>query len=131
MTDEFRDWYEALDEKDSDAVHKIIDLLAEKGVDLKFPHQSALKARSMVFGSFGSNLAASLCARPIGSTRSDRRLSSLPATRTATIAFTNGLCRRLIGFGKNTRTRYGNEGASLERHSEQGKVSRALGAHPS
>ena len=42
-TDTFENWYMALDDKDAEAVAKIIDLLGAKGVALRFPHQSALK----------------------------------------------------------------------------------------
>lgn len=43
-TDEFAAWYDdpALDEKVRDAVYEIVELLAQEGVTLKFPYQSAL-----------------------------------------------------------------------------------------
>jgi hypothetical protein len=42
-TDEFADWYSALDESDQDAVDRSVGLLEAHGVTLKFPHSSALK----------------------------------------------------------------------------------------
>ena len=42
VTDEFAAWYEGLDDSDSDAVQKHVDLLGEKGVALRFPYQSFL-----------------------------------------------------------------------------------------
>jgi hypothetical protein len=48
VTDDFEAWYMGLDDKDSEAVAKIVDLLGVKGVALKFPHQSALV--TSVFG---------------------------------------------------------------------------------
>jgi hypothetical protein len=44
-TDEFRAWYEddELDGQIHDAVYEIVELLANEGVGLKFPYQSALR----------------------------------------------------------------------------------------
>ena len=42
-TDDFEAWYVNLEEKDAEAVAKLIDLLSVKGVALPFPYQSALK----------------------------------------------------------------------------------------
>jgi hypothetical protein len=43
-TDEFAAWYDGptLDAKVRDAVYEIVELLAQEGVTLKFPYQSAL-----------------------------------------------------------------------------------------
>lgn len=42
-TDEFRSWYQSLDESDQDAVTVTIDLLEIRGVTLGFPHSSAIQ----------------------------------------------------------------------------------------
>lgn len=42
-TDEFKHWFECLDEGDMDAVAFCVDLLEERGVSLGYPHSSALK----------------------------------------------------------------------------------------
>lgn len=41
-TDEFTEWFRALDEAEQDAVAFVIDLLEEKGVALPFPYSSAI-----------------------------------------------------------------------------------------
>jgi hypothetical protein len=45
-TDEFREWYESLDEADDVAVVRAIDLLEARGVRLGFPHSSDIKGAS-------------------------------------------------------------------------------------
>ena len=42
-TDEFREWYEGLDDTDGEAVTFSVELLAECGVALGHPHSSAIK----------------------------------------------------------------------------------------
>ena len=41
-TDEFTDWFRALDEAEQDGVAFVVDLLEEKGASLPFPHSSAI-----------------------------------------------------------------------------------------
>lgn len=41
-TDEFRDWYRALDDADSRAVARVVDLLEIMGISLPFPYSSAI-----------------------------------------------------------------------------------------
>jgi hypothetical protein len=43
VSPEFEAWYEALDETDSDAVQRVVDLLEVRGVTLPFPYSSALQ----------------------------------------------------------------------------------------
>lgn len=45
-TDEFKGWYEALNESESDAVTRVVDLLEVLGVGLPFPHSSAIRGAS-------------------------------------------------------------------------------------
>jgi len=42
-TDEFAAWYGALDEDDTKAVIRMVDLLAARGVSLPFPYSSEIK----------------------------------------------------------------------------------------
>lgn len=42
-TDEFVSWYDALDAQDVEAVNYSVELLAEVGVALGYPHSSAIK----------------------------------------------------------------------------------------
>ncbi len=42
-TDEFRQWYDGLDEQDNAAVTRVVDLLEAQGLALGFPHSSAIK----------------------------------------------------------------------------------------
>lgn len=42
-TDEFTEWYEELDEGDTVAVVRVVDLLAARGVTLPFPYSSDIK----------------------------------------------------------------------------------------
>jgi len=42
-TDEFVAWYDALDEADTIAVVRVVDLLAARGVSLGFPYSSEIK----------------------------------------------------------------------------------------
>jgi hypothetical protein len=42
-TDEFTEWFEGLDEADVDPVAKVVDMLAEEGVTLRFPYSSNIK----------------------------------------------------------------------------------------
>jgi hypothetical protein len=42
-TDEFAEWYGDLDESDTKAVIRVVDLLAARGVSLPFPYSSELK----------------------------------------------------------------------------------------
>jgi len=42
-TEEFEDWFVALDEKEAEAVARVVGLLEEKGVALGFPYSSAIK----------------------------------------------------------------------------------------
>ena len=41
-TDEFSDWYQALEWNDADAVTRVVGLLEQQGVALGFPHSSAI-----------------------------------------------------------------------------------------
>lgn len=43
VTPEFEAWYEALNEADSDAVHRVVDLLEARGVTLEHPYSSAIR----------------------------------------------------------------------------------------
>jgi hypothetical protein len=42
VTDEFRDWYEALSQGEQDSVSQIVDSLAERGVLLRYPLSSGI-----------------------------------------------------------------------------------------
>jgi hypothetical protein len=42
-TDEFNAWYEDLDEDDTKAVVRVVDLLEARGVSLPFPYSSEIK----------------------------------------------------------------------------------------
>lgn len=42
-TDEFGSWFDALDEQDGESIGFVIDLLAEEGIGLGYPHSSALQ----------------------------------------------------------------------------------------
>jgi hypothetical protein len=42
ITDDFRDWYEALGISDQDAVRRVVNLLEHRGVSLGEPHSSAI-----------------------------------------------------------------------------------------
>jgi hypothetical protein len=42
-TDEFAEWYEALDLKDKTAVNRSVGMLEQDGVTLGFPHSSAIE----------------------------------------------------------------------------------------
>jgi hypothetical protein len=42
-TDEFAEWYGDLDEADTKAVIRVVDLLAARGVSLPFPYSSEIK----------------------------------------------------------------------------------------
>ncbi len=42
-TDEFAEWFEDLDEADTKAVVRVVDLLAARGVSLGFPYSSEIK----------------------------------------------------------------------------------------
>src|SRR5262245_37099084 len=42
-TDEFAEWYGKLDEADTKAVIRVVDLLAARGVSLPFPYSSEIK----------------------------------------------------------------------------------------
>ena len=44
VTNEFREWYEALSEDDFDAVNRVVGLLEVKGVRLPFPYSSVIKS---------------------------------------------------------------------------------------
>jgi hypothetical protein len=46
VTDQFRDWYRSLDEKDADAVEFSVGLLEQFGVALGAPHSSKILERS-------------------------------------------------------------------------------------
>jgi hypothetical protein len=43
VTDEFRSWYEGLDDEDAEAVYHYVSLLEVKGVTLGHPYSSAIK----------------------------------------------------------------------------------------
>jgi hypothetical protein len=45
-TDEFKDWYEALGEREQDRVYRSVELLRERGVTLPFPYSSAVNGAS-------------------------------------------------------------------------------------
>jgi hypothetical protein len=42
-TDEFKRWYDDLDEQDTTSVMRVVDLLEARGLSLGFPHSSAIK----------------------------------------------------------------------------------------
>lgn len=42
-TDEFAEWFRALDESDTDAVARVVDMLEIQGTTLPFPYSSAIK----------------------------------------------------------------------------------------
>lgn len=42
VTDEFREWYEALEHFDQEAVERVVALLQERGVHLGFPYSSSI-----------------------------------------------------------------------------------------
>jgi hypothetical protein len=41
-TDEFKEWFDGLNEQDTEAVIYSVDLLEQKGLTLSFPHSSGL-----------------------------------------------------------------------------------------
>ncbi|HVE81817.1 MAG TPA: addiction module toxin RelE, partial [Myxococcales bacterium] len=41
-TDEFEEWFMALDAKDASAVDRVVGLLEQMGVGLRFPYTSAI-----------------------------------------------------------------------------------------
>lgn len=43
VTDQFRDWYEALDEGQADSVYQVVEMLRSQGVTLRFPFTSAIE----------------------------------------------------------------------------------------
>jgi len=43
VTDEFKAWYEGLNESEQDAIVRVVRLLREHGVNLKFPFTSGIK----------------------------------------------------------------------------------------
>ena len=43
VTEEFKDWYEELEEHDADRVVFVVGLLEEKGTGLGFPYSSSIK----------------------------------------------------------------------------------------
>ncbi len=43
VTNEFKDWFEALDEAEQEAVDRVVGLLEERGVNLEFPFSSGIK----------------------------------------------------------------------------------------
>jgi len=43
VTDEFRTWYEALNDRDTAAVFHVVSLLEQRGVHLGFPYCSAIR----------------------------------------------------------------------------------------
>jgi hypothetical protein len=46
-TDEFEEWFLDLDDADTDAVARVVDILEEYGLSLPFPYSSAIKGASM------------------------------------------------------------------------------------
>ena len=42
VSDEFRSWYEPLEEREQEAVFRVVTLLQERGVKLGFPYSSAV-----------------------------------------------------------------------------------------
>ncbi len=42
-SDEFDEWFQSLDESDTDAVARVVDLLEMQGPTLPFPYSSAIK----------------------------------------------------------------------------------------
>lgn len=46
VTDEFKDWYEALNRSDANRVFFVVGLLEEKGTELGFPYSSSIKDSS-------------------------------------------------------------------------------------
>ena len=68
-TDEFAEWYEALDSKDSNAVSRLVDLLAEYGVSLRRPYSGTIKtsrhgARELIAQAGGRPLRVFYCFDP-------------------------------------------------------------------
>jgi hypothetical protein len=43
ITDDFEDWYDSLNEQDSDAVYRVVGLLEKLGPCLGYPHSSAIE----------------------------------------------------------------------------------------
>ncbi len=41
-TDEFEEWFQELDDSDTDAVARVVDMLEQMGTSLPFPYSSAL-----------------------------------------------------------------------------------------
>ena len=46
-TDEFEEWFESLDDSDTDAVARMVDMLEMQGLALPFPYSSAIKGAQM------------------------------------------------------------------------------------
>ena len=47
VTAEFRGWYEALSAQDQEPVRHVVELLKEFGVDLGYPHSSAIQGSAI------------------------------------------------------------------------------------
>jgi hypothetical protein len=47
-SDEFDEWFQSLDEADTDAVARVVDMLEMQGPTLPFPYSSAIKGSSKV-----------------------------------------------------------------------------------
>jgi hypothetical protein len=43
LNDEFKDWFEGLDDDEQESVAYAVDLLAERGPHLQFPHSSSIE----------------------------------------------------------------------------------------
>jgi hypothetical protein len=43
LTDEFNEWFEGLDDGEQESVAYAVDLLAERGPNLNFPHSSSIE----------------------------------------------------------------------------------------
>jgi hypothetical protein len=43
LTDEFNEWFEGLDDDEQESVAYAVDLLAERGPNLNFPHSSGIE----------------------------------------------------------------------------------------
>jgi len=46
-TDEFSEWFQDLDDSDTDAVARVVDMLEQMGTSLPFPYSSAIKGASI------------------------------------------------------------------------------------
>ena len=46
-TDAFAEWYRELDEDDTKAIIRVVDLLAARGVSLPFPYSSEIKGSQL------------------------------------------------------------------------------------